>query len=157
MNDSPIIVSVGWEGVADLSGREFRSDYLQVDQAHLDLFDAASYVDQNTNAMNADFYQDGLVEGFHLLTLLDHLTNSVLSVDDPDWAGWNYGFDHIRFLSEVTIRDRIRVVGTVRDVTPRGGHQLLTLECAIEVEGREKPGAVAVWKVLWTRESGKSE
>ncbi len=152
MNDSPIIVSVDWNGVADLVGREFRSSYLQVDQAHLDLFDAASYVDKNANAMNADFYQDGLVEGFHLLALLDHLTNSVLSVDDPAWAGWNYGFDHIRFVSEVTTRDRIRVMGAVKDVTPRGDRYLLTLECAIEVEGRAKPGAVMLWKVLWARE-----
>lgn len=128
-----------------------QSEYLQVDQAHLDGFDFATYVSENVHELDAALYQPGLIEGFQLLALFDHLANAALYVDDRSWAGWNYGFDHVRFVSEVTTSDRIRLSGTVSAVEPRGSRYLVTLDCTLEVEGREKPGVVATWKVMWTR------
>jgi acyl dehydratase len=139
-----------WDDIPSLVGREFESSWFTVDDDRLRLFDRATYVDENAVALTGAEYPDGLIEGFHLLALLDHLTNEVLQVDDPRWGGWNYGLDRVRFVSPVTTKDRIRVVGSVLEVTPRGDAQLVLIDCAIEVEGRDKPGMTARWRVLWT-------
>jgi hypothetical protein len=44
----------------------------------------------------------------------------------------------------------IRLAGTVAEVTARGDDFLVLLDCVIEVQGRDKPAAVAAWRVLWT-------
>jgi acyl dehydratase len=151
MTEATQIVELRWDEVSNAAGHEFRGAWFQVDRAHTALFDEAAYVDQNTHDQEAAYYPDGLVEGFHLLSLLDHLVNSVCFVNDPSWAGWNYGLDRVRFVSPVTTSDRIRVVGRVATVEPRKEGFLLTLDCTLEVEGRQKPGAVSEWKVLWVR------
>lgn len=152
----PLKLTTTWDELPTILGGSFRSEYLQVDQDRVDGFEFGTYIDENAHAMDGDLYQAGLIEGFHLLGLFDHLANGVLNVEDPFWAGWNYGFDHVRFVSEVTTRDRIRLSGTVSAIEVRGHRYLLTLDCTLEVEGREKPGAVATWKVMWTRTSEES-
>lgn len=49
----------------------------------------------------------------------------------------------------MTTNDRIRAVGTVSAVEPRGNGYVVAFDSVIEVEGREKPGAVAAWRSLW--------
>lgn len=153
----PHTLSATWAELPSLVGRSFRSAYLRVDQAHVDGFEFSTYVTENPHQMDDDLYQPGLIEGFHLLGLFDHLSNGALYVDDPTWAGWNYGFDHVRFVSEVTTSDQICLSGTVASVEPRGHRYLVTLDCTLEVAGRTKPGAVATWKVMWTRNAEEGD
>ncbi|TSE13409.1 hypothetical protein C1D09_004100 [Mesorhizobium intechi] len=143
-------VSVKWESIQELVGRSFVSDWLMVAPDRLRWFDLAAYIDDNENSMSSALYPKGMIEGFHLLSLLDHLVNQALVVEDPDWSGWNYGFDSVRFVSMVTTDDHIRVRGNVVSIEPRGKRHLITINCSIEVKGREKPAMVAVWKVMWT-------
>lgn len=145
-------LAIKWEDLPTSAGAEFVGPWFSVEEDRLPMFDRATYVDANSVELTGANFPDGLIEGFHLLALLDHLTNEVLHVDDPRWTGWNYGLDKVRFVSPVTVHDRIRVRGTIDEVMPRGEDQLLLLGCAIEVEGREKPGMVAQWRVLWTVE-----
>jgi acyl dehydratase len=144
------VASAAWNDLESLIDHEFVSDWLQVEPARVLRFEEASYVDANPNSVNEGLYPEGLIEGFHLLSLLDYLVNGVSFVDDPRWSGWNYGLDRVRFVSVVTTSDRIRVRGAVVSITPRGENFLVVYRCAIEVEGREKPGVVAEWRVLWT-------
>jgi hypothetical protein len=138
--------------IETLEGQPFRSEWFQVDPDRLPIFDQATYVDDNPNPVDSDLYPEDLIEGFHLLGLLDHLINPVVFIDDPAWSGWNYGFDRVRFVSTVTARERIRVSGHVGQVKPRDkGRYEVLLNCTIEVEGREKPAMVAEWRVVWTR------
>jgi hypothetical protein len=152
-----VVAVARWQDIASLVEKPFVGDWFSVEQERLGWFDKAAYVDENENSLSSALYPDGLVEGFHLLSLLDHLVNKVLFIDDPDWTGWNYGFDSVRFVSMVSIKDRIRVAGTVAAIEPRGERYLVTIDCRIEVEGREKPGMVAVWKVLWTLATEESD
>ncbi|MDR6639496.1 hypothetical protein [Paenarthrobacter nitroguajacolicus] len=145
------VVSTTWDNLTSIVGDEFVGGWFSVEQDRLHHFDVASYTDINANAMDADFYPSGLVEGFHVLSLLDHLVNAVLFVEDPLWAGWNYGLDKVRFVSPITTDDSIRVRGEVLSAEPRGDGFLLLINCVLEVEGRAKPGATAEWRVLWTR------
>ena len=139
---------VPWADVDSLAGRTFSSEWMSVSARRRGLFETASYVDENEFRL-ADFPAD-LVEGFHLLSLLDHLSNGVLSVNDAAWSGLNYGFDRVRFVSPVRVGDRLRLVGRVSAVTPKGAGRLVALQCTLEVEGRERPAVVADWIVYWT-------
>ncbi|WP_431246473.1 hypothetical protein [Leifsonia xyli] len=145
-----IVASATWEDLETLIGREFVSSWLRVDEDRIAAFETGSFVESNPNGVNLALYPEGLVEGFHLLSLLDYLVNGVSFVEDERWSGWNYGFDRVRFVSPVTTSDRIRVRGSVSSVVEKGEDRLVTYDLTLEVEGREKPGAVAQWLVYWT-------
>lgn len=148
--EAPLVAAGSWADREQLVGQAFVSDWLQVDDEHIAQFEAGSYVETNPNGVNVELYPEGLIEGFHLLSLLDYLVNGVSYISDEEWSGWNYGFDKVRFVSPVTTSDRIRVRGEITSLTPRGDDALVLYNCTIEVEGRERPGAVAEWRVLWT-------
>lgn len=153
MTDTTRIVpaAAAWDDARTLVGKEFVSDWLAVDPERVKSFEWGSYVQDNPHGVNSALYPDGLIEGFHLLSLLDYLVNGVSYVDDPAWSGWNYGLNRARFVSPVTTSDRIRVRGSVASLAERGDDLLVTYDVVLEVEGRQKPGAVAEWLVLWTR------
>lgn len=140
-----------WDELPELVGREFVGSWFSPSPERNTMFDEVTYVLDNSNELDADNYPDGLIEGFYSLALLDHLVNEVVSVDDPRWSGWNYGFDRVRFVSPMTTSDRFRVKGKVVDIIAKGDDYLVVLDCQYEVEGREKPGMVALWRVQWTR------
>lgn len=144
------VAATTWADRESLIGKEFVSDWIQVDDTHIAQFEAGSYVEQNPNGVNLEIYPSGLVEGFHLVSLLDYLVNGVSYISDEQWSGWNYGLDKVRFVSPVTTNDRIRVRGSIVSLTPRGENSLVLYHCTLEVEGREKPGMIAEWRVLWT-------
>jgi len=132
-----------------LMGRSFVGDWFIVDARSLPLFDQAIYTDRNPYPLDARGYPEGLVEGFHLLALLDHLVNPLLRVSDGPCIAWNYGLDRVRFVSPVRAGQKIRVKGTVGAVRPKDSGFLILSRCAVEVEGRERPGMVADWWTYW--------
>ena len=140
---------VPFAGLPSLVGRSFVGDWFIVDARSLPLFDQAIYTDRNPYPLDARGYPEGLVEGFHLLALLDHLVNPLLRVSDGPCVAWNYGLDRVRFVSPVRAGQKIRVKGTVGAVRPKDSGFLILSRCAVEVEGRERPGMVADWWVYW--------
>jgi acyl dehydratase len=139
----------------ELLGKSFTSCWFTMDPDRSDEFDRATYLDHQQHPyVGQEGYGAGLVEGFHLLGLLDCLCNSALWSEGP-WIAWNYGLDHARFVSIVRRDDRLRLKGTVAEVTDRGaqGH-LLLLDLVGDIEGREKPGFVARLRVLWATHAG---
>ncbi len=134
-------------------GRGFLGDWFVVDDAHVELFKQAVYIPQNPYRFEQGAYPSGLLEGFHLLGLLDHLSNPLLRLTEGRLAGWNYGLDRVRFVSVARVGDRLRLSGHVAEVRPHRDGFLLCLDCSIEAEGREKPVMVAAWRVLFTGDS----
>jgi len=132
-----------------LAGRSFLGGWFIVDAGSLPLFDQAIYSDQNPYPLDATGYPHDLVEGFHLLALLDHLVNPLLRVSDGPCVAWNYGLDRVRFVSPVRAGQKIRVRGTVAAVRAKGTGFLILSRCAVEVEGRDRPGMVADWWTYW--------
>ncbi|MBP2326459.1 acyl dehydratase [Kibdelosporangium banguiense] len=134
-----------------LRGQHFVSPWFRMDPDRSELFERASYLDLSPHPFGGEAgYGDDLVEGFHLVAMLDHLVNHVLWSEGP-CLGWNYGLDRVRFVTPIRFSDRFRVRGTVTDVIDRGeqGH-LLVLDYIGEVDGRARPGFVATHRVLWT-------
>jgi len=73
----------------------------------------------------------------------------LLRVSDGPCVAWNYGLDRVRFVSPVRAGQKIRVKGTVGAVRPKDSGFLILSRCAVEVEGRERPGMVADWWTYW--------
>jgi hypothetical protein len=140
---------VPFAGLPSLVGRSFLGDWFIVDARSLPLFDRAIYTDRNPYPLDARGYPEDLVEGFHLLALLDHLINPLLRVSDGPCVAWNYGLDRVRFISPVRAGQKIRVRGTVGAVKPKGSGFLILSQCAVEVEGQERPGMIAGWWTYW--------
>jgi acetate---CoA ligase (ADP-forming) len=147
--DDVVALSVAFQDVPGLAGQEFVGRWLVVDEPRLRSFEHATYLDDNEVQLDPVGYPEGLIEGFHLLGLLDHLVNPVLNVNDGTWFGWNYGLDRVRFVTPVRAGDRMRVRGTVATVESRGDGYLLLIHCTVEIDGRSKPGFVADWRALW--------
>jgi MaoC like domain len=132
-----------------LAGQSFLGGWFIVDASKLPLFDRAIYTDQNPYPLDPSGYPEGLVEGFHLLALLDHLVNPLLRVSDGPCVAWNYGLDRVRFVSPVRAGQKIRVSGTVGRVRPSRGGFLILCHCTVEVERCDRPGLVADWWTYW--------
>jgi len=135
-----------------LLGKTFLTPWFQMDKDRSDSFERGTYLDQHPHGYGGEAgYGDGLVEGFHLLGMLDFLMNHSLYSTADDWMAWNYGLDHVRFVTVIRDTDQYRIRGSVKEVVDRGeqGH-LLVLDLVGEVKGREKPGFVATLRVLWT-------
>jgi acyl dehydratase len=143
-------LSVPFAELPSLAGRSFRGDWFVVDASRLPLFDEASYVTDNPFPLDESGYPDNMVEGFHLLALLDHLVNPLLRITGvPPCIGWNYGLDRVRFISPVRAGDQLRVTGTVGSVRPKDGGFLVLCQCTVDVKGRDRPGMVADWWTYW--------
>ncbi|MEW9548437.1 hypothetical protein [Nonomuraea sp. NPDC050783] len=134
-------------------GRTFTTPWFTMDADRSEQFEFATYLDSYPHPYGVagdDGYGEGLVEGYHLLGMLDYLLNHVL-VSQVPCTPWNYGLDRVRFVSVVRLTDRFRITGTLREVVDRGEQgYLVVLDLVGEVEGRDKPGFVATQRVLWT-------
>lgn len=150
-DDAPVELVVPFDRLETLAGRAFRGRWFTLAADRLDLFDAATHVADNPYPFDDGGYPEHLVEGFHLLGLLDHLSNPLVRLADGPPAGWNYGLDRVRFVTPVRAGDPIRLTGVVGEVRPRGDGALVLLRCVVEAAGREKPAFVADWWVLFER------
>lgn len=148
-HDGPRELVFAFEDLPSLVGERFCGEWFAVDAAHAEQFDEAAYTTQNPYRFDEDFYPEGIVEGFHLLALLDHLQNPVFRLSHGQLAGWNYGLDRVRFTSPVKIGDPIRLVGEVAEVTSRGGGHLVRLDCELQIKDQDKPAMVASWLALF--------
>ena len=60
--------------------------------------------------------------------------------------GVNYGFNKVRFMAPVKTGSRIRGRFTLRAAEEKSpGQWLTTMDVVIEIEGEEKPAAIAEW------------
>ena len=148
-DETPRELVFAFEELPSLVGQRFCGEWFAVDAAHARQFDEAAYTTDNPYRFDEEFYPEGLVEGFHLLSLLDHLQNPVFRLSDGQLAGWNYGLDRVRFTSPVKIGDPVRLLGEVAEVTPRGGGFLVRLDCELELKNQDKPAMVASWLALF--------
>jgi hypothetical protein len=149
-------VTIGFDEIPSLKGREFRGDWFQIDRDRLALFDHAIYSDDNAPAVGDVLYPDGMVEGFHLIGLLDHLMHRILRIRRDEWFGWNYGLDRVRFVTPVTVDKPVRLRFTVADVIPRGDGYLLLLDSTLELPDTDRPAMVAEWRVYWLPRPSRS-
>ena len=128
-------------------GDEFGpSSWVEVPQERIDAFAEATgdhqWIHVDVERAKEGPFGGTIAHGYLTLSLLPMLLGQTVKVSGFS-MGINYGLNKLRFPSPVPVGSKLRVgakLATLEDVT--GGVQL-TYECTFEVEGNEKPAAVA--------------
>jgi acyl dehydratase len=124
------------------------SGWLTVDQACIDAFAAATgdqqwiHTDRH-RAENESPYGTTIAHGLLTLSLIPALSKQCFVVDNAK-MGVNYGLNKVRFVAPVPSGSRVRVRSRLLDVTSVSDSTVhLTIQHTVEVDGCDKPAAVA--------------
>ena len=129
-------------------------DWLQIDQDRINQFADVTedhqfiHVDPDMAAQLSP-WKVPIAHGFLTLSMLTKLEASVPK--DPAgyegiMMGVNYGFEKVRFINPVKVNDKIRASSTVKSVELKDPSTInVTNTVTIEIEGEDKPAAVADW------------
>ena len=135
--------------LAEAVGTEIgASDWLVIEQDRIDGFAEATgdhqwiHIDE-ARAKDGPFGST-IAHGFLTLSLLPLLTGQVYRVDGVR-MGINYGLNRVRFVSPVRVGSAVRAVMTLEalDELPDAGAVQITAKVVVEIQGAEKPAAVA--------------
>ena len=122
------------------------SDWLQVDQARIDLFAEATgdhqWIHTEPARAAAGPFGATVAHGFLTLSLLPVLFETGFVIDDLR-MGVNYGLNRVRFAAPVRAGSRLRGRFRLLAYEPLDGGAQLTVESVIELEGSAKPACVA--------------
>jgi acyl dehydratase len=122
------------------------TDWLEVTQDRVNLFADATddhqwiHVDPE-RAANGPF-GGTIAHGLLTLSLLPHLTHQMYTVDNVAMA-INYGYNKVRFITPVRVGAKIRARAEISKVDKLDGAVQATVTTTVEIEGSEKPAAVA--------------
>jgi acyl dehydratase len=138
----------GLDDLRALSGTDLgHSDWMEVTQDRIDTF-ADATDDHQWIHVDPDRAAEGpfgatIAHGYLTLSLIIPLYKQLLSVHDTK-MGVNYGLDKVRFPAPVKVGSKIRMAARLDEVVDVAGDGVeLRLDCAIEIEGSDKPAVVA--------------
>lgn len=139
-----------FQGLGDLAsaaGEDLGvTDWLVIDQERIDTFAEATgdhqwiHVDP-VRAKDGPFGRT-IAHGFLTLSLLPVLQHQLYAVEDVRMAV-NYGLNKVRFMSPVPVDSKIRARARIGDVEQLDGAVQVTFVTTFEIEGVDKPAAVA--------------
>jgi acyl dehydratase len=124
------------------------SDWLEIDQQRINDFADVTgdhqwiHIDVE-RAKKESPYGAPIAHGFLTLSLIPALSKDNFRVQNATLA-INYGLNKVRFLSAVPVGSRIRVRSELADAVAKDESTVdLTVRHTIEIDGVEKPAAVA--------------
>ncbi len=121
------------------------SDWVLVDQDRVNLFADATGDHQwiHVDVERATREMGGpIAHGYLTLSLIPHLSAMVMRVTGVT-RGINYGSDKVRFTNMVRVGKRVRLRQKLLSCQPKAGGLQIINECAIEIEGEDRPACVA--------------
>ncbi len=124
------------------------SEWVAIDQTMIDTFADASGDHQWVHvdaARAAKEMPDGktIAHGFLVLSLLASMSYEIFEVDNVAHT-LNYGLNKVRFTAMVPVNSQVRLRQSLASAEKRDdGSVLLNLDATIELEGSERPAAVA--------------
>jgi hypothetical protein len=86
-----------------------------------------------------------VVEGFHILSLLDAMLTMVRPVDPKTAFGLNYGLNYVRWISPAFIGEELRPRFECLEVTSKDDGWRVTYRCTVTVDDRPRPIMIAEW------------
>jgi acyl dehydratase len=122
------------------------TDWLEVTQDRVNLFADATddhqwiHVDPE-RAANGPF-GGTIAHGLLTLSLLPHFTHQLYTVDNIAMA-INYGYNKVRFITPVPVGSKIRARAEIAKVNQLEGAVQATVTVTVEIDGADKPAAVA--------------
>ncbi|WP_029113585.1 MaoC family dehydratase [Mycobacterium sp. URHB0044] len=139
-----------FEGLVEFAaarGSQFGpTEWLEITQDRVNLFADATddhqwiHVDPE-KAANGPF-GGTIAHGLLTLSLLPHFSHQLYRVDNIAMA-INYGYNKVRFITPVKVGAKVRARGELTAVNQLNGSVQATTTITVEIEGSEKPAAVA--------------
>lgn len=122
------------------------SDWHGVTQDEINTFAEATH-DHQWIHVNEEMAKQGpfgttIAHGYYTLSLAPHLMSQVWSVDGVK-MGINYGLNKLRLITPVKVGSNVRVRGKLLGAEPKAGGTAVTVQMTFEIEGEQKPAAVA--------------
>jgi acyl dehydratase len=122
------------------------TDWLEVTQERVNVFADATddhqwiHVDPE-RAANGPF-GGAIAHGLLTLSLLPHFMQQLYTVENIAMA-INYGYNKVRFITPVKVGAKIRARAEITKVDQLDGGVQATMTTTVEIDGSEKPAAVA--------------
>jgi acyl dehydratase len=122
------------------------TEWLEIGQDRVDLF-ADATDDQQWIHVDPQRAADGpfggtIAHGVLTLSLLPRFMQQMYRVDNIA-MGINYGYNKVRFITPVRVGVRVRARAVINTITKLDGTVQAVVATTVEVEGSEKPAAVA--------------
>ena len=142
-----VITSVD-DAVATIGEELGVSRWVEVDQDRIDAFADVTMDHQwiHVDVVKAKAespYGATIAHGFLTLSLIPGVSKDNYRVENAK-MGINYGLNKVRFLSAVTAGSRVRVRSELADATKVSDDTVnLTVRHTVELEGSDKPAAIA--------------
>jgi len=140
-------IIAGVEELKTLIGQEVGvSDLFEVTQTHINNFADATedhqwiHVDPERAASGP--FGGTIAHGLLTLSLLPHLTSQMYAVDNIAMA-INYGYNKVRFITPVRVGSKIRGRAEIAKVDQLDGAVQATVTVTVDIDGSDKPAAVA--------------
>ena len=137
----------GLDELAEAQGSQLGpTDWMEIGQDRVNTFADATddhqwiHVDP-ARAANGPF-GGTIAHGLLTLSLLPHFMHQLYSVENIAMA-INYGYGKVRFITPVPVGGRLRARAELTSVTRLEGAAQSTMTVTVELEGADKPAAVA--------------
>ncbi len=124
------------------------SDWLQIDQKRINAFADATmdhqwiHVDEEAAAKGP--FRKTIAHGYLTVSLLPYFSSSISVIPEGTMMAINYGMNKLRFVNPVPVNSKIRDRLSLTKVEEKGGGRVLvTTTHTIEIEGADKPAAIA--------------
>lgn len=143
--------TVAPQELAERIGAEHVSDWVEVTQAMIDQFAAATgdhqFIHVDPVRAAETVFGGTIAHGFLSLSLMPMLAErAAIPVIEGMRMGVNYGGNKVRFLTPVRSGKRVRGRFTLKKFVERQpGVWEQVLEYRLEIEGEEKPAVIAEW------------
>jgi carnitine-CoA ligase len=147
-NSEPAVPIFSFASLPSLEGRTFTAPPFAIEQSEARAFESITWIDRVYTEPDPPEFPENILEGFHTLAMLDAVQKYAYRLDPRECYGFNYGLNHVRFPSQISIGDQIASSFEIRSVKRRGEGYLVVIHCEFRVVGAEKPGLVAEWVAL---------
>jgi acyl dehydratase len=143
----PLVVKALSDAAALIGEEVGVSNWIDVDQARIDLFAKATddfqwiHVDPERAAKELPIGST-IAHGYLLLSLMPALTEHFVQFEGLERA-INYGLNKVRFKNMVPAGSRVRMRSKLVSARRRAGALQLILENRLEIEGQDKPACIA--------------
>ena len=140
------------EEVSAAVGEELgTSEWLEIEQKRVDAF-ADATGDHQWIHVDVGRAKDGpfggtIAHGYLTLSLIPQFSAQIFSLETPG-ARLNYGVNKVRFPNPVKVGSRIRATATIAEVSDVSAGKQMVTRFVVEIDGQEKPAAVAETVVL---------
>ena len=150
----PLIVQ-DLDALRGFVGREFATaDWLAVTQDRVEQFAEVTddrqwiHLDRDRAQLESP-YATTIAHGFLTLSLLSHLMQQALKIENGVRLAVNYGLNRVRFPSPVRAGSKIRGRFTLQSLVDVGNAQQAIFSVVVEDQSQAKPCCVAEWVVRY--------